>query len=370
MKRSMAWPLTIVLAVLLSVFLPNLSQHAATQELQEGGGIIADVSPDLGYLSPGERHKIQISDGEAIRRLESKGARLIGDYGTFSILEVDTATAKELRKNRKAEVRDEFNLVLLNAGPIDTSSSEVQALRETSSVSAQGSGKRMHLVQFAGPIQDHWLEAMTGTGVEIVTYIPNNAYLVYGDGASIRSLKRLARSADYFQWDGDYTDLYKIDPEVATREKLRSTIQAQGKDPSDPGNLFSIQLFEDAKNNTVTLSLIDQFKTEPVRIQYGILKYVNIVVGLSTSGIKQIAARPDVVSIQPYILPTKNDERQNNIIAGNLAGNVPQATDYLAYLAGKGFTQAQFTASNFVVDVGDDGLDNATTSPNHPGLYV
>ncbi len=89
MKRSMAWPLIIMMAVLLSVFIPNLSQHAATQELQEGGGIIADVSPELGYLSPGERHKIQISDEGVIQRLQSAGARLIGDYGTFRILEVE-----------------------------------------------------------------------------------------------------------------------------------------------------------------------------------------------------------------------------------------------------------------------------------------
>ncbi|MDB6110994.1 MAG: conserved repeat domain protein, partial [Pedosphaera sp.] len=43
---------------------------------------------------------------------------------------------------------------------------------------------------------------------------------------------------------------------------------------------------------------------------------------------------------------------------------------YLAWLASKGFTQAQFDASGFTVDVSDSGLDNGTASPNHPGLYV
>ena len=43
---------------------------------------------------------------------------------------------------------------------------------------------------------------------------------------------------------------------------------------------------------------------------------------------------------------------------------------YLDFLAASGFTQQQFTASGFAVDISDSGIDNATTSPNHPGLYI
>src|SRR5204863_3091168 len=40
------------------------------------------------------------------------------------------------------------------------------------------------------------------------------------------------------------------------------------------------------------------------------------------------------------------------------------------WLTNKGFAQSQFTASGFVVDVTDSGLDNGTTAPNHPNLRV
>ena len=50
------------------------------------------------------------------------------------------------------------------------------------------------------------------------------------------------------------------------------------------------------------------------------------------------------------------------IAAGRGAG-------YLAWLASKGFTQAQFDASGFGIDVTDSGVDNGTTTPNHFGLY-
>jgi len=58
-------------------------------------------------------------------------------------------------------------------------------------------------------------------------------------------------------------------------------------------------------------------------------------------------------------------------VAGNLNGNSPTGPgEYLAWLAGKGFTQAQFTASGFAVDISDSGIDGGTTAPGHFGLYV
>ena len=83
----------------------------------------------------------------------------------------------------------------------------------------------------------------------------------------------------------------------------------------------------------------------------------------------QLAAQPELISIQPYLEPHKMDERQGMIMAGNLTGNVPTGPGYLSWLASKGFSQSQFTASGFAVDVSDSGLDNGTSSPGHFGLY-
>ena len=46
-------------------------------------------------------------------------------------------------------------------------------------------GKRLHLVQFAGPIKPEWVDALEQNGARVVTYIPQNAYLVYGDARGI-----------------------------------------------------------------------------------------------------------------------------------------------------------------------------------------
>ena len=57
-------------------------------------------------------------------------------------------------------------------------------------------------------------------------------------------------------------------------------------------------------------------------------------------------------------------------MAGNLSGDAPDGPGYLAWLAAKGFTQAQFNASGFAVDISDSGIDNGTTAPSHFGLYI
>src|SRR5262249_47202481 len=136
-------------------------------------------------------------------------------------------------------------------------------------------------------------------------------------------------------------------------------------------DLYAIQLFTDGTGNQATIGLINSLKTEAIRSQSKVLNYTNIIVRLPADAVeKQVAARPDVVSIAPYIEPVKFDERQNIIMTGNLTGNSPARVDYLAYLAAQGLTQAQFTASGFAIDVSDSGIDNATTTPNHFALYT
>jgi hypothetical protein len=310
------------------------------------------------YRSPGNRHKIKVGDRGLSLAVEKKGGRLVADYGSYRVYEVDTATSKELTEGGLIESCDDYNLILLNAARIDTTTNEAIALRKPV---ASFKGKRLHLVQFTAPVKPEWYRQMEDTGVEVVTFIPNNAYLVYGDQGSLERLQKLNDSSEYLQWDGAYLDDYKIDPSI--RRPSEPAVQ-------EPAVLYAIQLVTDPSTNSSTLSVLDQLKAEPIRSQFDILNYRNVIVRISPADVKTVAARPDVVSIQPYVVPTKQDERQDQIVAGNLTGNVPTPGNYLTFLAGKGFTQAQFTSSGFAVDVSDSGIDDATTSPNHLGLWV
>jgi hypothetical protein len=97
-------------------------------------------------------HKVQLSAEQALA-LEQSGAnvQVSADYGSFKLVQVDDNALAALPEG--AEVRDEFNDILLNAGTINTASAHGQSLR---GLKQQVSGRRFHLVQFAGPIRPEW----------------------------------------------------------------------------------------------------------------------------------------------------------------------------------------------------------------------
>ena len=233
--------------------------------------------------------------------------------------------------------------IYLNTGRLDTA--VPVALRQTAARTEAG----LQLIQFTGPIQPDWHAALRQSGVRILSYVPDNAYLVAGDAAALAR----AQAIPAVQWHGEYRAEHKVHP----RARQRLT------------DWFSIQLAADGSGNAATLALLDQLKLEPVRRQSKLAAYVNLVVRLRPEDLDAFAAQPDVISIQPAAVPRKLDERQDQIIAGNLTGLVPSGPGYLTWLASKGFTQAQFDASGFVVDMSDSGIDNGTTQPGHFALY-
>ncbi len=314
----------------------------------------AEKAPAKDYTSEADRtqlttHKVQLSTEQA-KKLEQQGANLqvIADYGSFKVVQVDDKAMAALPQG--AQTRDDFNDILLNAGTINTASRHGQSLR---GLSLPASGKSLKLVQFSGPIKEEWVKELEATGVKLITYIPNNAYVVYGDISALQSLQKQLTDSRSIQWAGDYLNDYKLDPSALKAET-----------PT-----YAIQLVKDEEANSTTLDLVraKQYRAGTIREAQG---YVNVVAYLTVKDLYEIAARPDVLSIQPRSLPRKYDERQNMIISGHLNGNAPTGPGWLDWLAAKGFTQAQFTASGFGVDLSDSGLDNGTTTPNHFGYYT
>jgi hypothetical protein len=307
----------------------------------------------------GEHHKVRVTDPGLAKQIEAQGGKLIADYGGYQLYDAPRLSP-DLATNSHVEIHDEYNKIMLNAAHLDTTKPEVKALRKAA---GDFKGKRMHLVQFAGPVQPAWRDSLASAGVQIITYLPQNAYLVYGDAKSIAQVQQLAATAPHIQWDGAYLDDYKIHPSSRP-------VDAKGNPRQIGTDEFAIQLVADAEANTNTLQLLDRLKLEPIKKPQTVLNYLNVLVRLAPADVPLVAAQPDVVSIQPYFSHRKFCERQDQIIAGNLSGNVPTGPGYLAWLAGKGFTQAQFTASGFIVDVSDSGIDDGNTSPNHFGLHV
>lgn len=354
MARRILWLLIISAVLVLPSLLLNASLHAAdkpnrAREVEPTSGLDQPIS----YRSPGNRHKVEVTDAQVAREIESNGGRLVGDYGSFKVFDVSSEQAENLKQRNKGNYRDEDNVVMLNAGDIDTTTDQALALQVAS---APKRGKQMHLVQFPGPIKPDWYNALVRTGVKVVSYIPSNAYLVYGNEASIRRVKRMTGARGLLQWSGDYRDDYRIQPGDPAVEKgkngERIVTASKGEE-----TIYEIQLFKDPAENARTLIEINNLKTGDAKQEFEILHYRNIIIPLSPESLKDLADNPDVVSIARFLTPTKQDERQNFIISGDLT---PTPGNWLTFLANHGFTQAQFTASGFAVNISDSGVDNAT----------
>ncbi|HEY2867621.1 MAG TPA: hypothetical protein VGJ02_11065, partial [Pyrinomonadaceae bacterium] len=238
------------------------------------------------------------------------------------------AAQKDVATKTQAAITDDPSTIYLNAARINVNTPEAQALR--TSVGSFG-GKRMHLVKYSGPIQPDWVKSLRDNGLEIVDYIPNYTYLVYGDAPSLQRMQTTAFAGkNPIQWDGEYKNEYRISPDVYKGKPVNG-LQSLASDQ------FQIQLIKDTDTNPQTLELIKSLQTQPIKGQQEVLHYVNLVVGLTADGIQKIAEQPDVISIHSYTTPKKMDERQDIILAGNLSGNGPSlGTGYLQYLADHG----------------------------------
>ncbi|MGD9875083.1 MAG: S8 family serine peptidase [Kiritimatiellia bacterium] len=303
---------------------------------------------------------VRVSDPAAVRGLVSAGGTVVAEYESFSIIEIEQSPSKTLADSPAVEVLQDAGKIMLNAGVVDTSAAETQTKRARTDV---GKGRSLHLVQFAGPIQKKWMDQLTAAGFRVVDYIPENAYLVFGDSAALTALRAADPQRSGVRWEGSYLPSDRIHPDV-------NTALAKYSAGDESANLFAIQMYRDKTANADTMMLIDALKTAPVYRENRLSRYYNVVVKLQPDAIETLAGQPDVISIRPYVIPKKLDERQDMIVAGQLSGNGPSGPGYLAWLASKGFTQQQFTDSGFAVDVCDSGIDIGTTTPNHFGLYV
>ncbi|MDX2034693.1 MAG: S8 family serine peptidase [Blastocatellia bacterium] len=379
------WMLLMVAVLVLPAIRWSTPSEAAKPSAATGENLNLRSPWTMGYRSRGDAHKLHVQDAALAKELVAKGGRVLADYGTYQLIEASAASASALAAGVQAELRDDNNLILLNSGAFDTSTLAARSGRANRVKTGNPEGKGMWLVQFVGPVKPEWYAGLEGTGVRVVNYIPNNAYLVYGDTASLNKLASWAVVSDHVQWQGEYLPQHKMSPELTSKAfremeaKNASLARSGGATTGTAGaqqtsSYAQVQLIKDAQANSAT---IDQVNTlagaQSIASQYDIAAYVNLTVKLPSSltaeaFAKQLASRPDIVSIAPYLLPRKFDERQNIIVAGNLTGSSPTPGNYLTYLDDKGITQAQFTTSNFAVNVVDSGVDNATTNPNHFGL--
>ena len=300
------------------------------------------------YRSPGELHKVLIEKGD-IRQLPI--IKKISPWNVYPYLNrklyiIPTAELNKLtpKEQKILTIRDDLNLIRLRDRFFDTTVPQPEVPENLRLV--QKDEAQLHLVQFVGPVQDDWLEELRRIkGITVVTYIPENAYLIWADQKARESLIEWYNLQPYIQWHGPFHPAYKIHPsfDLEFEGEVTATIQLVTHDKVD---------------NSITAIKSKAMKI--MRDKYLVGSYTNILVKIPAAELINIAQLEDVVNVEPFIEPELGGERQGQILAGqlNAAGSQPIGPGYLAWLNGLGFN----TTFGFVVDVADTGIDRGLTT--------
>ncbi len=296
---------------------------------------------------------------EKIDQLREKGFQKVSNYGSYWLVEATDAQVDQLTQlyGERAVKESQFDRIRLTGATIDTLFGEPTvpaSLREQ-----DGPGKRLRLVQFRGPIEPEWMRQIKSmSGLQLISYVPNNAYLVFMDAGTEKKLEPMRSSGGPIQWVGAYHPYYKMS---------RSLLVASGSEPMK-----------------VRVTVVDRYaETREVSkaLNFGSVKSSLTRAGqeiyemeVLPSDISKIARLPEVIWIERVEPKVLLDQVQDLIIAGqtNGPGNGPSAalgmTNYLDFIVnavGGGMAEITNQLSYPVVDVADTGFD--ATIEEYPG---
>lgn len=301
--------------------------------------------------------RVDNADKPTLAKLTQNGSRLLEDYDSFSLWLVSEKTANQMENALSVKVYKE-NITLQKGQLVDKTGQRPVPNNLRQSLS---SAPQLWLVQFVGPAKNEWLLDLQKQGFDIIQYIPDSSYLVWGTGETINRLNSTKR----VEWNGPYHPVYRLNsnlnPENSPKNGQRMA--------ADTLVSVSVQFYRSADIQK-SLARLQALSSKVLLAPADVLKYTNISLEVPFGKLTEIANYPDVVAIMPFSPPEKNDEVQGQIMAGNVTfsgATLPAGPGYLNWLASKGFPTdpAQYP----IVDVVDDGVDNGTNTPNHPDFY-
>jgi PKD repeat protein len=213
----------------------------------------------------------------------------------------------------------------------------------------EAAGPGLFVMHFAGPVRGAWRDGLVRAGLAIVDYVPANAYVVYGLGADVARAWAAVGALDL------------VAPfEIGDKRSPMLQVPAE---PSAPVDVTLVVVEHPAARDT--LAAVDAATTEVLTRDRTLAGKRFLGRRVAASALGGLVARPDVVWIEPWLLPELDDEVQDQILAGAHDGLAPTGPGYRAWLDAWGLTGLDAV----IVDVCDSGLDTGETSPpHHPDL--
>jgi len=259
---------------------------------------------DASYRTNLAAHKVIVQANEQALRdsILADGGSIIEDYGAFVLMKAPAASAERvtIESTSGSGVRDDLNALLLRASSFDTLAGE--PLSANSFGDPDPAPEQLYIVQFVGPVKKHWVNQLQ-SAAEIVSYIPNNAYLVRAGAESLARINKLASEETFVQWTGAFKPSYKIAPEISlgSDQEIMATVQIASSQPA--GDIQEMLARTSA-------SVIGTPTSGP--------NYTDIRIKVNPRLLPDVARMSNVTWIEPWTEPVINDEKQDLIVAARL----------------------------------------------------
>ncbi len=308
----------------------------------------------LGVSAPvfasGDRGDARVVVPAGVFAADDAGATLLYDYGSFRLYRLAPQALNELRGASRGAVEVQSDIVQFEAAPFDPASFTGEGVPQAFRAN-KPTGRAARVVQFAGPIADPWLEEVRALGVQIVQFVPNNAYIVLADEAQLGALRARAANGDLLIHADTLIPWFKLNAALAAR--------AQSGVTGDEIEV-TIAIVKHSGNGAARSRIVGLARGAPIQPFSDSAGMESVTVRIADTDLATIASLGDVVSIERYVPPRRMDEVQNQIIAGNLTPtrDGPIAPGYLAFLAGRGFSTVP--ADFPIVSVVDDGIGDGS----------
>lgn len=355
--RLLALPLLIITLTGPWLSRPVAATRATAPAASHGHSSLS--APATG--SEAQKLLVDADDSATLQELGRLGAVLLVDYGTFALWSVPADQSARLSAQSGSPLRDDLDTIWLRNGPLDTRAAPPAVPAHLQQQRLPGG--QFWMVQFVGPIKDAWIDQLRAIGLELVAFLPSNAYVVWGDENNLAQLDALAASSTVIQWSGPYHPSYRLDTALQER-----SVQLAADALVDVTVQFYI-----TPGLSQSLSRLREIGGAILMQPANVLQFSTISLQLPASQLAAVAAWPDVYNIEPWAAPEQHDEMQGQILANNLTtdedGQVgPSGPGYLEWLAEQGFPTSP---ENYpVVAVVDDGLDTGDADAIlHPDFY-
>jgi len=267
--------------------------------------------------------------------------KIVNDFGNFVIAVGDGSISEERYGDGAYKIDTDIHLPGATFDPMKDPPAETV---RPGSASKFGNG--YYVVQLGGIASDDVLDSLRGDGLEVIQYVPNNAFLVYGDATSAAKTAENSR----VRWVGEFAGSNKITPGLLT---------VRGKERNATYNIavFSRADLGDVASEIVSTSGGELFGK--MNLQHS---YFNVVrIAMSPDQLERVASIPDVVRIDSWVKPTKEDERSSQIVAGNYTN-----TTTIAAPGYNPLSQFGVDGTGVTIAMSDDGV----SIPGNGGFYL